>query len=490
MDVCDVIEALDEGCSLTDATRWLGVECLQNRATLRRDLYIDLSDTCTHLLEIATTESTVIWNAKGDYVEPPSEGLREALMRLSMTPELAALTVLRGICRGAARDYFASVSRIVSFERGSIVPLPERRLAKIEPSAHTAVPPEPGLPPNPLRTHAGLLGESGFIIWDTEDWILELDFTFRDRLDMVCAIPINREGESNEKSGQVFDLPKMATVHPVGSDDMAPPDESTAPTFFGVHPTVSQSCDAQAVHRRVFESLTRVPKDVPIAVLPEFCLLSPDGLDALVEVDGREIPAVVVAGSAHTGAADRQKRANTSHVFLDRYRIMSTSKHEPFVLSLKIPGGDKIDFREDISPQDPRVIRVAAGTATRLTIAICSDLNSIELVGAMTKAGVNILLSPSWSPKIGAAATGLTQLAGYCQCVGLVANTPGHLMAFGKPTFWACTAVPRDSNQAHVHFNGEWDLDQKKYHEAASPVVGILNPNLISTDPGYWTWLY
>src|SRR5258705_5512698 len=164
--------------------------------------------------------------------------------------------------------------------------------------------------------------------------------------------------------------------------------------------------------------------------------------------DDRDVPALVVAGSAHTGN-DRRERANTSRVYLDRYCIMSVSKHNRFVL--RILGGNQT-YTEDIRPQQPRVIRLAAGTATRLAVAICADLNSTDLVGAMTKAGVNVLLSPSWSPRIGAAATGLTQLAGYCQCVGLVANTPGHLMAEnGEPTFWACTAVPREWDQARPH---------------------------------------
>lgn len=483
-----MVDALEASPSLLHMARWLGTDCLQNRRTLRHDLYVDLSDTCSDLLQLAATESKAMWDATGAFLKPPSADLKGQLLKLSITPALAAVTVLRGICRGVARDYFANVSTVVTFDRGCIVPLSERRLAKAVQAANLYFYPQPGLPPNPRRTHSGLLGDCNFVIWDMDDWILELDFTFRDRLDLVCTVRTavaGKDGGKGELAPRLYTLPKMATVHPHGTHDMAVPDESTASTFFGVHPAVSHGDEADAVHRRVFDALALVPGDVPIAVMPEFCLLSPDGLDALIQDDDREIPALVVAGSAHTGLKNRHMRANTSRVFLDRYPVMSVSKHEPFVLSFS---DGKFNYSEDIKPQDPRVIRVAAGTATRLTVAICSDLNSSELIGAMTKAGINMLLTPSWSPKVGAAATALTQLAGYCQCVGLVANTPGHLMADGQPTFWACTAVPRDSDQAHVHYNGEWDVEEGSYHEAPPPVVGVLNPNVLSTDPDYWRW--
>jgi hypothetical protein len=214
--------------------------------------------------------------------------------------------------------------------------------------------------------------------------------------------------------------------------------------------------------------------------LPEFCLHSPDALDALIADSSRALAELIVAGSAHT-VDETGQHANTSHVFLDKYPILRVSKREPFVIRSSDPQGDPIKYTEDIDPS-PDVLRLAAGTATRLAIAICSDLNSARLVAAMAWAGVNLLLSPSWTPKIGGADKGLEMLAGYCQCLGVIANTPEHVLA--KPdendtSFWVCSAVPREKDHAHFHDNVG----------ATLPAAGVLDPNLPPTDTGYWTWL-
>ena len=467
MDVHEIVDVLEAENDLMSVATSLGSDCLNKQQAVRQDRFADVSDTCSDLLIRVIDESKVMWDENGKALEPPSGELKGQLAKLWATPELATVTVLEGICLGIARGYFTRASSVVTFGRGAVVPLPQRWLYAI-PAA-----------PRPSTTHPNLLGERcNFVLWDLDDWALELDFRFRDRLDLVCAIRV-QDFDKRDDEGKVraaYALPKIAAVCPLNGNDMAEwPDDITSTWFFGVHPKVTPTDGADAVHRVVFDALARVGSHAALAVLPEFCLLSPHGLDELMRDDAREMPALVVAGSAHTGV-ERSERANTSRVFLDRYCMMSVSKHNPFVL--RIPGAAQ-SWTEDICPQDPRVIRVAAGTATRLAVAICADLNSTDLVGAMTKAGVNLVLSPSWSPRIGAAAAGLTQLAGYCQCVGLVANTPGHVMAEkGRPTFWACTAVPRESDQTRPH-----------YHTGSPPAVGVLDPNLAPTDGNYWTWI-
>jgi hypothetical protein len=225
----------------------------------------------------------------------------------------------------------------------------------------------------------------------------------------------------------------------------------------------------------VFDALAAVSGVAPIAIVPEFCMMSPDGLDDLLHASTALLPDLVVAGSAHTGGQSSATRANTSHVLLDRHPILSVSKYQPFVLRLPV-GTVHYTFVEDIAPI-PRVLRLAAGTATRLAIAICSDLNSAEMVATLAAACVNLLLVPSWTPRIGVFGAALTQLAGYSQCVGVVANTPGHVVA-ESPPFWACTATPRENDPAEIHY----------FAGGSTPAAGILDPNLDKTDSGHWTW--
>lgn len=457
MEVDALVALLDAGDDLVSVTNALGRDCLAHRDAVRSDQYAALADTVTDLQETVASESVAMWDADGSFRAAPSPALRAQLAKVWATPDLATVTVLEGICLGAGRLYFANTRSIVAIERGSVVPLPERWL--------------PGLrtTPNPATVHPNLLARrSNCVLWEL-DWTLELDFTFRDHLDLVCA-PRAAEGEVG-RARRAHVLPKIATVHPLGHGGMALPDVWVDPPnwvgrgrFFGVHPTLPDA------HRQAFEALAAVGAVAQIAVLPEFCLHTPGGLDALL-AGSRDGPELVVAGSAHASAG--QGRSNTSHVFLGGVRILRVAKHVPFVIG----ANETLEYVEDIAPL-PRVLRVAAGTATRLAVAICADVNSPDLLSAMTWAGVNLLLSPSWTPKIGVAAAGLLTLAGYCQCVGVVANTPEHQMAPGRQAFWACTVVPREDLVAERH-----DCP------ASPPAVGVLDPNLPPTDPGYWTWI-
>jgi len=430
------------------------------------------------LRKSAADESTRMWDVDGMRCTGPSQPLKERLAKARATPSLATITLLEGICLGAGRLFFANASSVVRVGRGSVLPLPERWLADIPTTPH------------PATMHPNLLDEQcNFVLWEL-DWTVELDYTFRDRLDLVCAVRLPSHDKVVAKSSKTklaYGLPKIATVHPLGGDGMALPKvDVPRRRFFFVRPKLPSDDPSNAqpeasaaddvsraqAHQQVFDALAKAGGIAPIAVLPEFCLHSPDGLDTLIANSTVPLAELVVAGSAHT-VDGTGKRANTSHVLLDRHPILRVSKHAPFVLR-----GNGVNYVEDIAPS-PRVLSLAAGTVTRLAVAICSDLNSSDLLTAMTGAGVNLLLSPSWTPRIGGADKGLELLAGYCQCVGVIANTPGHLLAPpGKTPFCACSAVPREKDPAHFHD-----------YVGTLPVVGVLDPNLPSTDTNYWTWL-
>jgi hypothetical protein len=479
MEVDNLIAILESDDDLMSVVGSLGQDCLDQRQAVENDRYLEIADMILRLRELAAEESVQMWGRDGARCANPTSEFKERLAKAAVTPSLATVTVLEGICFGAARVFFANASSVVGVVRGSVLPLPERWLANMPTT------------PRPATMHSNLLDERcNFVLWDL-DWVVELDYTFRDRLDQVCAVRVAAQ-DRIDADGTIrraaYELPKVATVHPFGGDDMGGPTwDHARRRFFGVRPKLpsdhSGTTEADAIsraqaHQQAFEALTQAREIAPIAVLPEFCLHSSDGLDALIgSSDHLALAALIVAGSAHTIGANGE-RSNTSHVFLDRHRILSVSKYEPFVIRSASAGGAAVDYVEDIRPL-PKVLRLAAGTATRLAIAICSDLNSFDLLAAMTWAGVNILLSPSWTPKIGGSDRGLETLAGYCQCIGVIANTPGHLLALpDDPPFCACSAVPRERDCAHFH----------NYSEAP-PVVGILNPNLLDTDADYWRWL-
>jgi hypothetical protein len=478
MEVDELIAVLEGDGDLMSVVGLLGQDCLDQREAVENDRYAAIADMILKLRDLAADESTLMWGVDGARCAAPSLTLKERLAKTRATPSLATIIVLEGICVGAARLFFANASSVVLIEHGAILPLPERWLADIPTTPH------------PGTTHPNLLDEQcNFVLWELA-WKVELDYTFRDRLDLVCAVRLPSKDKSHAKDGKTrlaYKLPKIATVHPFGGHAMTLPEwDHPRQRFFFVRPKLpshgpgmsqAQASAADEVsraqaHQQVFDALAKAGEIAPIAVLPEFCLHSPDGLDTLIANSTGPIADLVVAGSAHTVDA-AGIRANTSHVLLDGQPILRVSKHEPFVLR----GGDGVNYVEDIAPSS-RVLSLAAGTATRLAVAICSDLNSFDLLAAMTAAGVNLLLSPSWTPKIGGADKGLQTLAGYCLCVGVIANTPGHSLAKkGDKQFCACSVVPRETEAAHFH-----------NYVGALPVVGVLDPNLEPTKPGSWLW--
>jgi hypothetical protein len=482
VEINDIYEVIEAGRDLMSVLRTLGLDCLNRASEVQNDKYVAMTKTTQELRDIVATESLSMWGKDGAFRAAPGPLLNLQLEKVSDTPGLATITVLEGICIGAASIFFANASSVVRIDRGLVVPLPERWLATL---------PDPT--PNPGTTHPNLIESwCKFVLWDSS-WTLQLDYTFRDRLDDVCAVRLPKEDRiSASGTTMAYALPKIATVHPLnGNEGMEwPTFDDDRMKFFGVRPKLLADHVRQPntddsilvggdddelrtkAHSRVYEMLVALGKAAPIAVLPEFCLHSPDGLDGFLASSDREVPDLVVAGSAHTRSETLWERANTSHVFLDQYCILSVSKSVPF--QLNTPAGR---YAEDISPP-PRVLRLLAGSATRLAVAICSDLNSEQLVTTMAHAGVNILLAPSWTPKIGGFDGGLEFLAEYCQCIGVISNTPGHPLTKPGELFWAYSSIPRAHTAARCHVNDE-----------GVPAAGVLDPNVEPEDPKYWTWL-
>lgn len=453
VDVDQVIATLDAGHDLPSALQLLGSDCLEERESIVWDKYTDDSDATTSLLVSGWAGSKEMWAPDGSFVAPASAEFRSAIEALRSTPSLATLTVLDGMCRGAGQVYFASTSSIVRIDRGMPLPLPNRKLQGWQST------------PNPATTHRDLLEpESGFVVWDS-DWVLELHFRFRTRLDAVCwQQPVNNEAADAQRV-----LPKIATVHPFDGGDFAV-DRAGNGRFFGVHPAVDPPARTKERNAAtVLASIALVGGDASVVVVPEFCLHGADALaDSLMVAERGQLPPIVVAGSAHEGDAHR---SNTSVTYLDGIELLKVSKYFPFVS--RTPTGT---FQEDIAPRE-RVLAVAAGSSTRLAVAVCSDLNSDSYRGALSAAAVNLMVCPSWTPKVGAFAGAMTELAAYSQCISVVANTPGHEAAT-EPTFWAITMVPRAGSVAEDRFPPD----------GQTPTYGLLNPNVTPTDADHWRW--
>lgn len=485
MNISELIDVLDTKRDLMSVVDALGTYCVNNHEYVRDDYYALQSPTALSLREMVAEESHQMWDKEGRFQKGPSEELKDQIRLLDATEALATITVLEGICFGVARVYFANASSVIRIQRGSVVPLPERWLPTI---AET---------PGPLATHQNMLDEDcNFVLWE-QDWAVELDYRYRERLDLVCTIrrsELDKPATSSRPATLAYSLPKIATVHPFDGSQMTVSEPDFARSrFFRVHPKLPDGDfnDAEigqyvrANHTLVYEALANVQDRASIAVLPEFCLHAPDGIDSLIEA-GRGLPDLIVAGSAHADI-ENTDRANMCHVFLDRRKILVVSKQEAF--SIRLPGhaGDQVRLVEDIAPA-PRVVRILAGTATRLAVAICSDLNSRDLRNAFAWAGVNVLLSPSWTPRVGAFAGALVDLASTCQCICVVANTPGHLLVRSDhpPPFWAYSVVPREPCRGRDH-----------YHEGNVPVIGVLNPSCRPGDDEaypddeetYWEWV-
>src|ERR1700758_5695337 len=143
MDVATLIAAIGAGDKLMDVARSLGLDCLAHYDEIRNDRDDPAqSDAIVNLRNLVADECLTMWDDDGTFRAAPSQAIKDQLAKVRATPALATVTVLEGICLGALRIYFANATSIVHIERGSVVPLPERRLRKKFPA-----------PPRPKTVH-------------------------------------------------------------------------------------------------------------------------------------------------------------------------------------------------------------------------------------------------------------------------------------------------------------------------------------------------
>jgi predicted amidohydrolase len=448
---------LEVADSLLDLARRLGAACLERESELAEMA----SQTATarelwRLEEWAARPGLAVWE---EVIADPSRfeerfGTKvvASLRRTRTRYPLDCLGVVRGLCRRPLAEFFATTLDQVSLDHGLPVPFATRPL--------------PGVLGDHCTTSLATLNSTSLLYPLPYDFYgplpggqvrVVLDYAHRDRVDELTW---------DDEAG----LPKIATAHPVvegGFDFTVEGDR-----FFDVRP---KEWDPEAVRKLLGEAKTA---GATLVVLPELSLPRPDAVEDLIARDHASFPPIVVAGSAHVeefGGAE-PIRANEARIYLDGKFVARARKHHGF-RTKEIAGETYPEaLLEDLS-REQKTIMVLSGTRTRLAVVICADLQEAKIPALLVAAGVNLLLVPTMTQRIGSFNTPLSQVAGLSQGVAVLANT--RWGDDGRPFLCFC-AVPREAP-------AEQTAALPDDGSEPAPVLGVFDPNL--PLPGAVSWL-
>jgi len=419
VEFTSLLEAAD---SLPDLARRLGDACLDAEGELRA---MRSQETAARQLERVEAGAARLSLATWEEVvaDPPrfpdevGGRLVDAIERARTRQPLDFLGVLRGLCRKALPEHFLGVGGQVGLDRGLPIPFATRPINRIP--GFDCTPAQATLHRNSLLDP---LPYSLFEFSERGPVRVVLDFTHGDRLDALTW-----KGEAG--------LPRIATVHPPGGGDLQL--EIDGDRFFDVRP---EGWDADSV----LALLARAKGErADIAVMPELSLPTPGALEEALAASPEKYPPIVIAGSAHcrssSSAGGDEIRANESLVYLDGRVVAVARKHHPFTTK-RLFGRTLADPVTENLSAEQKTVMVLSGRRTRLAVAICADLDEITIPRLLVAAGVNLLLAPAMTMKVGSFNTALCDVAGYCQGVGAVANV--RWREDGKP-FLCLVAVPR-----------------------------------------------
>jgi len=457
MAVAGFMSHLEAADDLLDLARRLGAACLEHEAELAE--LTDEPRTREELerLEIWTGHvSCAIWE---DIVRDPAQFAEQfgskvmtRLRRAKTRYPLDCFGVLRGLCRRPLGEYFAVVTDQVNLDRGLPIifatrPLPDHLGSHCTTTLSTL-------------NNTSLLAPLPFDLYGhfaSEQVRVVLDFAHRDRIDELTW---------TENDG----LGRIATIHPKGSGDLdeIPTEDGR---FFGVRP---RDWEPEAIEN-LLEAARREKANV--AVLPELSLPAPGELESAIKSKREEFPPIVVAGSAHVveGGGGNQVRANESRIYLDGRLVAMARKHHAFTTDEINDKKYEKPLREDLS-RGQKTIMVLSGRHTRFAVAICADLQERDIPGLLVDAGVNLLLVPAMTQKIGSFNAALCDIAGYCQGVAAVANT--RWGDDGKPFLCMCAVPQEEPEKQSAALRGDG--------RSPAPVLAIFDPN--QPLPGAVRW--
>lgn len=444
---------LNAADSLLDLARRLGVACLERELELaemreepRTSEEIERLEKWTGRVSAATWEEVIAHPAQ--FERRFGAKVTRALRRSGTRYPLDCLAVLRGLCRRPLGEFFAVTRDQVGLDRGLPVRFAKRPLPEALGDACTSA--------QETLNNATLLHPLPYDIFGPPPGgpvRVVLDHSYRERLDELTW-----DGDRA--------LPKIATLHPRGGGDLSITRDGDR--FFDVRP---RQWDEETI-----VGLLRKAKaaGANLAVLPELSLPTPDALEARIKDEHESLPPIIVAGSAHLteeikGAASI--RANESRIYLDGQFVAVARKHKAFVTN----DLDGKSLREDLTLGQTTVM-VLSGRKTRLAVAICADLQEKLIPSSLVAAGVNLLLAPAMTKKIGSFNGPVCDIASYCQGVAAVANTRWE--EDGKP-FLALCAVPREDPKEQSAALPDDGMEP-------APVLGVLNPNLPLPEAVTW----
>jgi hypothetical protein len=352
------------------------------------------------------------------------------LAKLEGHQPLACVAALRAVCRVPLNDFYIQTSDRIELERGDPVPVALR-------PTHKAF---AGSTPHYATLDLGsLLAGTAFRLYGGPVNVpvrMSLDFRARDSLDAAAWLGTERDGS----------FPIIASVHPYATDADLAIDHVDPATFFGVRPI---AWNPQAVLAQL-----RTVRDAGIAVMPELSLPDPAALAASIGAAHQDLPAIVVAGSAHHDAG-AGTRVNAGEAYLHGARLLSYRKVHPFGANYLGPNHSRRSRMEDLA--GPRSITIAAGRLTRLAVVICADLNDVEVPSLLEQVGVNLLLVPSLTVGAGAFVGTCAQLASRQQAVTVIVNGTAAIDPSAPPPsapFLAMVAVPVPSSSSQVTEHG------------------------------------
>jgi hypothetical protein len=441
--------------SLLDLARRLGAACLERELEL-----VEMADQTRTSEEIKRLEewtgalSAISWEKL--VADPPrferkfGSKVMRALRRTETRAPLDSYAVLRGLCRRPLGEIFGTTLDQIELNYGLPVRFAKRPLPDSMGSQCTTR--------QETLNNATLLAPLPFDLYGVPPGgtvQVVLDFAHRDRLDELTW-----DGEAA--------LPRIGTIHPIGGEEF---DYTvTDGRFFDVSPR-NWNEDSVA------ESLEQVRREeANIAVLPELSLPTPGALEARIAVDFERFPPIVVAGSAHVESrvgADPPIRANESRIYLDGKCVAVARKHKAFETP-DIDGGPPL--LEDLT-RGRTTIMVLSGARTRLAVAICADLQERAIPGVLIAAGVNLLLVPAMTKRIGSFNAPVCDIASYCQGVAVIVNT--RWGDAGEPFLSLC-AVPREDpreQSAALPDNGS----------GPAPSIGVFDPNRPLSEAMQWS---
>jgi predicted amidohydrolase len=449
MPLIDFTFQLEAADSAMDLARQLGDICLENSKRLRRMLLDE--QTADELEQIEARTGKISLEEWEKVVAEPSswreqlgEETVERIDWARMRQPLDFLGVLRGLCEKALAEQFLIADGQLVLDKGVPVRFAVRPVnEKIDECTTSQV----------TANRADLLGELPYSLFPfsaDEDVRVVLDFSHMERIDELTWS--DQEG-----------LPSIATIHREGSGEVTVDEvDRRRKRFFGVQP---KDWDEEAV----LGLLAAAKQDAEIAVLPELTLPRPGELQKALSKEPAKFPAIVVAGSAHTrdGTAAGEKheiRSNESRIYLDGKCVAFARKHHVF--ATKTIGSETFPepLKENLTVEQ-KTVMVLSGQKTRLAVVICADLIDAVIPRLLPAAGVNLLLVPAMTKKIGSFNPPICDIAGYCQGVAAIVNA--RWGETGKP-FLLMLSVPREQpSEQSIAIDGK----------AETTELAIFNPN-------------